>query len=156
MSSMKTWAATALILGMSAGSAAATDYNPGKDTANIRHKEMLEVRLPAGLCEFQNELPMNLVTVLETRRDLPELVGYMLENCPELALFLADTATASIALPELGQDSDDEGSGSAGGSTPGGTGGSGDGPAGDDDDGDNGHGNDADGHDESNPGNGKR
>ena len=157
MSSKTHWATLALTIGMTAGSsAAATNYNPGKDTANIRHKEVLEVRLPGGLCEFQNELPMNLVAALEGRRDLPELVGYMLENCPELGLFLADMATASTSAVVPADRSEDAGgnAGTGQGTPAGGPSGNGNSPT--DDDGNNGHGDEPDGHDDSNPGKGKR
>ena len=137
------------------GAAAAGERNPSKNTPNLEYGKVLKIRLPYGLCEFERVVPAAVVDKLATRRDYKRLVEYMLVNCPDLALPLADTVTASI----VGGD-ENGGDGSSGGgddtfvggddTSVGGDGSSG---GGDDDDGDNGHGNDADGVDESNPGN---
>ena len=138
---------------------------PAKETKpGIQRVTMLKVTLPRGLCEFDGALPSNLVEKIRVRRDFDRLLTYMLKNCPELGLPLADFATASIS--ETGEDGDDGTAGTGGPIIPGGDtgddgtngdagdGGSGDGGStGDDDDGNNGHGNDESGRDPSNPGN---
>ncbi|MBT8409159.1 MAG: hypothetical protein KJN93_06005, partial [Alphaproteobacteria bacterium] len=156
-------AATAVL---AAGSVFAGSANPGTNTENLTRTQALKIRLPYGMCDFDNQVPTFVVDKLSERRDWNKLVAYMVANCPELGLPLADAATASIAAP-----GSDNGSGTDGtvgaadpsAATPGASGdnpgrnpgvGSGgpstSGPAGDDDDGNNGHGNDADGQDESN------
>jgi uncharacterized membrane protein YgcG len=153
--------ATAVVL---VGSASAGELNPRSSTQNLVYGDVLKIRLPLGLCEFEQVVPAYVVDTLKERRDWPRLVEYMLVNCPELGLPLADTATASISEPGVDESGDGSGGGTAGGGTGaggtdgGGTGGGGTGGGGageedtSDDDGNNGHGNDADHHDESNPG----
>ena len=146
---------------MFATTATSGELNPRQSTANLEYGKVLKIRLPYGLCEFDQMVPAYVVDQLSERKDWRRLVEYMLANCPDLGLPLADTATASIS------EGIEDGSGGSGGlgnpggdgSTDGGTGSgsSGDDGAGDDssdDDGNKGHGNDADRHDESNPGNG--
>jgi hypothetical protein len=151
------------------GAAAAGERNPSKNTPNLEYGKVLKIRLPYGLCEFERVVPAAVVDKLATRRDYKRLVEYMLVNCPDLALPLADTVTASISTSDGGDE--DGGGGSSGrgddnsgrGDDKSGRGddnsGRGDDKSGrgDDtsggDDGNNGHGNDADGVDESNPGN---
>ena len=151
-------AVSAVIAVLCAGSATAGPTNPSANTANLEFGEVLKIRLPYGLCEFEKAVPAYVVDKLSARRDWNELVTYMLANCPDLGLPLADTATASISDPvDDGSDGGAGGGGGTGGDTGGGTGGDTGGDTGgetgsDDDDGNNGHGNDADGHDESNPG----
>ena len=139
------------------------ELNPRQSTANLEYGEVLKIRLPYGLCEFDQVVPAYVVDHLSERKDWRRLVEYMLTNCPDLGLPLADTATASILAPASdGSDGGSDASGGAGDSDAGGDSGtSDDSGAGDDggtddggtdDDGNNGHGNDADGHDESNPG----
>lgn len=154
-------AATAVL---AAGSVFAGSANPGTNTENLSRTQALKIRLPYGMCDFDREVPSFVVDKLSERRDWNNLVTYMVANCPELGLPLADAATATI-----GATGSENGGGSGAtiaagapsGSTPGASGetpGKGPGgsssnrPGGDDDDGDNGHGNDTDGHDESNPG----
>ena len=140
------------------GAAMAGERNPSRNTPNLEYGEVLKIRLPYGLCEFERVVPAAVVDKLTTRRDYRRLVEYMLVNCPELGLPLADTATASINSSDAGDD--DGGDGPTGGidnTSDGGddTSGGGDDTSGggdDDGDGNNGHGNDADGVDESNPG----
>lgn len=142
--------------------------NPRQSTQNLEYGNVLKIRLPYGMCEFERVVPQYVVDQLRARRDWNRLVEYMLVNCPDLGLPLADTATASIT--DVGVDDsgdgtsgnpgpgapDGSGSGtpdSGGSNTP--TGGGSNGPGGNtgaDDDGNNGHGNDPDRHDESNPG----
>lgn len=139
---------------VTAMSAVAGELNPRQSTANLEYGEVLKIRLPLGLCEFEQVVPGYVVDQLSERKDWRKLVEYMLVNCPDLGLPLADTVTASISEVEVDESGD--GSGGAGGSGTPGTPGDG-GTGGDtvsDDDGNNGHGNDADRHDESNPGNG--
>ena len=143
-------AVSAAIAVLCVGNASAGPTNPSANTANLEFGEVLKIRLPYGLCEFEKAVPAYVVDQLSARRDWNELVTYMLANCPDLGLPLADTATASISDPV--DDGSDGGAGGGGG-TGGDTGGDTVGDTGsDDDDGNNGHGNDADGHDESNPG----
>ena len=144
------------------GTAVAGERNPSKNTPNLEYGEVLKIRLPYGLCEFERVVPAVVVDKLATRRDYKRLVEYMLVNCPDLALPLADTVTASITESDGGDDGGDGSAGSGGGGTSGGgddsgggdsAGGGDDNSGGSDDgDGNNGHGNDADGVDESNPG----
>ncbi|MBT8475885.1 MAG: hypothetical protein KJO78_10475 [Alphaproteobacteria bacterium] len=142
------------------------------DTPNVRKVEMLAVTLPAGLCEFETRLPNNLVDKLQERSDLRDLILYMLDECPELGLTLADVATASLAPGGVERDDDDavlpigpngvlvvdsggDGTPGGGGGNTGGSGGSDDDGGDDatsDDDGNNGHGNDPGKNDPSNPG----
>lgn len=144
-------AVSATFVLMSSGVASAGSTNPSANTANLEFGEVLRIRLPYGLCEFEKAVPAYVVDNLSTRRDWKKLVTYMLTNCPELGLPLADTATATISETVVDESGDGSGTGTGGGSggtdEAGGTGGSDD-----DDDGNNGHGNDADHHDESNPG----
>lgn len=133
--------------------------NPSANTANLEYGEVLRIRLPYGLCEFERTVPAYVVDKLSTRRDWNKLVTYMLTNCPELGLSIADTATASISQSGADGSGDGTGSGTGSGAEPGGgsdgtpdTGTGGTGGSDDDDDGNNGHGNDSDRHDESNPG----
>ena len=150
-------AVSATLVLMSSGVASAGSTNPSANTANLEFGEVLRIRLLYCLCEFEKAVPAYVVDNLSTRRDWKKLVTYMLTNCPELGLPLADTATATISEPAGDASGDGSGTG-AGTGTGTGTGGSGtdasDGTGGsdDDDDGNNGHGNDADHHDESNPG----
>ncbi len=131
-----------------------TGFADSADTATkpgIERFQMLRVRLPHGLCEFDRPLPANLVDKLSTRRDFDRLLSYMLVNCPTLALPLADMATASIDIVD--EDGDGRPDTPIITPPPGGE----DNPGGggnpiDDDDGNNGHGNDEDGYDDSNPG----
>lgn len=132
--------ATTIVL---AGPLAAGELNPRANTQNLEYGDVLKIRLPLGLCEFEQVIPAYVVDTLRPRRDWPRLVEYMLVNCPELGLPLADTATASTSDTTV----DDAGNGA-------GSGGVIDGETTTDDDGNNGHGNDTDDHDESNPGNG--
>ena len=149
------------------GSAIAGELNPKSSTPNLEYGDVLKIRLPYGMCEFEKTVPAYVVEQMRTRRDWERLLEYMLANCPELGLPLADTATASIsaAAPDGGDGGDGSsgGTGGTGGGETGGTGGEtgggetgGDGTGGEtgtSDDSDRGHGNDADGHDEDNPGN---
>jgi uncharacterized membrane protein YgcG len=166
-SSSRKTAALAAFVTIAFGSAAVSgELNPRQSTANLEYGDVLKIRLPYGLCEFDQVVPAYVVDQLSERRDWRRLVEYMLTNCPDLGLPLADTATASISEP--GSEGSDGGSDGSSGT---GTGGDGSDTGGDDgsdtgggtdtggdsstdDDGNNGHGNDADGHDESNPGNG--
>ena len=155
------------------GAAMAGERNPSRNTPNLEYGEVLKIRLPYGLCEFERVVPAAVVDKLITRRDYKRLVEYMLVNCPDLALPLADTVTASIGESDGsgddGNDSSVSGGGTSGGGDDSGGGGStgggntgggddgadgGDDSSGGSDDGDvnNGHGNDADGVDERNPG----
>jgi hypothetical protein len=157
-------AALAALVTIASGSVAVSgELNPRQSTANLEYGEVLKIRLPYGLCEFDQVVPAYVVDQLSERKDWRRLVEYMLTNCPDLGLPLADTATASISEPGSdGSDGGSDGIGGTGGDTGGtdsgddgsDTGGDGgtDGDSGTDDDGNNGHGNDADGHDESNPG----
>lgn len=153
-------AALAVAVAILAGQpASAADLNPRSSTPNLQYGDVLKIRLPYGLCEFEQVVPAYVVDKLSQRNDWNRLVEYMLTNCPDLGLPLADTATASISEFEV--DESGSGTGGTGGTGGEGTGGEG-GTDGDtdgdtdtsDDDGNNGHGNDTDGHDESNPGNG--
>ncbi|SMX25500.1 hypothetical protein [Boseongicola aestuarii] len=149
-------AVSAAIMLPAADSASAGSTNPSENTTNLEFAEVLRIRLPYGLCEFETVVPGYVVDKLSARGDWNTLVIYMLKNCPALGLPLADTTTASISQTVA----DDSGDGSSSASdTQSGPDGSSDDTLGtggtdgtDDDDGDNGHGNDADGHDDSNPG----
>lgn len=149
---MAAFAATIFSAGTT--SAPAAELNPRSNTPNLEYRDVLKIRLPYGMCEFEQVVPAFVVDKLSERRDWNRLVEYMLVNCPDLGLPLADTATASISEVDV----DESGDGSGGSTGPDGSGGPGDSgggdtdSGGDDDDGNNGHGNDADGHDESNPG----
>lgn len=126
------------------GSAIAGELNPKSSTPNLEYGDVLKIRLPYGMCEFEKTVPAYVVEQMRTRRDWERLLEYMLANCPDLGLPLADTATASISAEATdGGDGDDGSSG--------GTGGTG-GDTGSGDDGDSGHGNDSDGRDEDNKG----
>lgn len=156
-SSSRKTAALAALATIAFGTVAVSgEPNPRQNTANLEYGDVLKIRLPYGLCEFDQVVPAYVVDQLSERRDWRRLVEYMLINCPELGLPLADTATASISEPgSEGSDGGSDGSSGNGtsgdGSDTGGGTDSGD-DSGTDDDGNNGHGNDADGHDESNPG----
>lgn len=148
-------AVSAAIAVLAGSSASAGSTNPSANTANLEFGEVLRIRLPYGLCEFEKAVPAYVVDQLSTRRDWNKLVTYMLANCPDLGLQLADTATASITETVVDESGDGTGTGSGSDDGPGDTPDTGTSDTGgDDDDGNNGHGNDADGHDESNPGNG--
>lgn len=141
------------------GQAVAGEMNPKASTPHLQYGDVLRIKLPYGMCEFEQVVPAYVVDQLSERRDWRRLVEYMLANCPELGLPLADTVTASISGADADGDSGDGGSDSGSGGSSGGGGGGGGSTGGDsgsgsgsDDDGNNGHGNDADGHDESNPG----
>lgn len=160
-----------------AGSAIAAT-STSSDGEAAKNQTRIVIRVASDLCEFDNELPSNLIKKLKRLDNYDRLVGYMLTNCPALALPLVDTPTASIVTSNVGEDGNSGntgggGSGNTGGSggsgtTPGGSGGSG----GDSDDepsdtgvgsgggkkdttgdGNNGHGNDPGKRDSSNPGN---
>jgi|GEM_PF-4410206 len=144
---------------LTSGGASFAQAEDAVSKPGLERVQMLRVRLPHGLCEFEGPLPGNLIEKLRKRRDFDRLLSYMLTNCPVLALPLADAATASISIvdtdgdgrpdtpiiaPPPGDDgSDDDGPGD---------GGTGDDGSNGDDDGNNGHGNDDDRHDDSNPG----
>lgn len=87
-STVSTFLAVSILAATTGWGAAET---PAADTTNL-----IEVRIPSGLCQFEGQLPADLVATIRTRPDRNRLVGYMLQRCPELALPLADFATASI------------------------------------------------------------
>ena len=90
---------------LASGSAGVAGSEESATKPGLERVQMLRVRLPHGLCEFDRPLPANLVDKLRTRRDFDRLLSYMLVNCPTLALPLADAATASIE----GEEDDDDG-----------------------------------------------
>lgn len=143
--------------GVGTAAPAATSTNTD-GTPHLRKVEMLEVTLPWGLCEFDQRLPANLIAILRDRSDHYRLLAYMLENCPDLALDLADAATAS--LPAAAATGSDRSGGAAangataGSGTPGG--GASNRPSDSDGDGNNGHGDNEGRNDPSNPGRGKK
>jgi uncharacterized membrane protein YgcG len=129
-------------MGFGTATLAATAAATPDGTSHLRKVEMLEVTLPWGLCEFDEKLPANLIAILRDRSDYDRLLAYMLDNCPDLALDLADAATAS--LPAGVSTGGGSRSGSTGGGTTGGDGTPGGGasnrPSDSDGDGNNGHG----------------
>lgn len=153
-----------LTLAAAGAAQAQSQTAPTTDTGHVRLVQMLEVTLPEGLCEFDPALPANLIAKIQTRSDYEQLLMYMLNECPNLALPLLDAGTAS--LPEASAGHGDRAGDAIGDGvepgTPGGTGtpgggsdNSGEPPVDTDDDGDNGHGNSEGRNDPSNPGRGK-
>ncbi|MEL6168013.1 MAG: hypothetical protein AAFR35_04935 [Pseudomonadota bacterium] len=72
------------------------------------------VALPTDLCRYDGGLPANVASAIQDRSDYPELLGYMAENCPEDALALSDTATASVASSTATGGADDPAAGREG------------------------------------------
>ncbi len=77
---------------------------------------MLAVRVPQDLCSFSNGLPADLVAKMSERRDFNGLVRHMVRNCPELALGLADSITATTRgeKERIGDDDGEEDRGLSG------------------------------------------
>ncbi|MEL6800128.1 MAG: hypothetical protein AAFO80_09640 [Pseudomonadota bacterium] len=69
---------------------------------------LIPVRLPTDLCAFENGLPSDLIRQITQRSDFDTMLVYMAENCPELALDLADFATAAISASAFDADDDDD------------------------------------------------
>lgn len=68
---------------------------------------LIPVRLPTDLCAFEGGLPSDLIRQVTPRSDFDDLLLHMVENCPALALDLADFATAAIAA-DAGDDDDND------------------------------------------------
>ena len=89
--------ATAAIPGAApAATSAATGAGPDDDERRVL------------LCDLEEEwpLPQRVVNRILAREDFDELLRYSSENCPEVALLLTDSATATI--PEDGATDDDD------------------------------------------------
>ncbi len=79
-----------LVLAPAAGMAGSDEL--ASDTA-------VAVHLPEGLCTTDTRLQAPLYKKIAERRDFPRLLDYMLSTCPDLAVGLADLATATIDEP---------------------------------------------------------
>ncbi len=64
--------------------------------AELPSDTAVAVHLPQGLCTTDERLQAPLYKKIAERRDFPRLLDYMLSTCPDLAVGLADLATASI------------------------------------------------------------
>ena len=71
----------------------------------------VQLRLPGDLCTLEQPFEQEFLDKLDARADRDELLAYMLENCPEIGIALADVATASISTTdrdERRRDQDDD------------------------------------------------
>ncbi|MEL6645938.1 MAG: hypothetical protein AAFQ79_18550 [Pseudomonadota bacterium] len=69
---------------------------------------LIPVSLPSDLCSFQSGLPTDLMRQLSEHSEFDRWFLYMSENCPTLALQMADFATAAISGGIVTRDSDDD------------------------------------------------
>jgi len=74
-----------------------------------------------GLCNLPADLSARQIASIRARQDFADLLTYAADNCPEVALLLTETATATITTATTAPGGD--GTGDSSGGTTGGTGG---------------------------------